>query len=294
MPTTLSETATYDTPITVPAPGDPRTAASVDAAFQALADRTFFLGATSNGFLLGAQDVSSLNGTDLLIDNIWMARFLASGVPAGAGNDAGVVTFTPPGLTANAWFYLYSYLSAGAIAYEASSTPPDPNDRLWKTGDHTRRYLCPLRTDGSSHILPFRATGAPGSRRVTYRRSVSSPTAPLANGIATSWTNVSLAGLVPPTARIAIVEMYLTSLILFSSSSPVLAQGFVRTNGDTGGSYFLSAPWAQVAATAGAAKLLLDVETDSSQVIQYQVSGSFVGGSPSNDGLTLSVFGFIE
>ncbi len=39
MPTTLTETSTFDTPIVVPASGDARTAASVDAAFQKLANR---------------------------------------------------------------------------------------------------------------------------------------------------------------------------------------------------------------------------------------------------------------
>ena len=58
-------------------------------------------------------------------------------------------------LAANTWYYAYIYyftgglLAPAGIKFEISTTPPDVY-RLFKTGDPSRRYLFPFRTDGGA------------------------------------------------------------------------------------------------------------------------------------------------
>ena len=52
MPTTLTETATFDTTVAVPASGEDRTAASVGASFQSLTNRTRALLSALSGHLV--------------------------------------------------------------------------------------------------------------------------------------------------------------------------------------------------------------------------------------------------
>jgi len=56
----IVETATYDAVVPVPDDGDPRTAASVNGALQALADRSKYLKNAIDSGLIQAQPVASL------------------------------------------------------------------------------------------------------------------------------------------------------------------------------------------------------------------------------------------
>ena len=55
------------------------------------------------------------------------------------------------------WWHVYLYSNAGSAAFEISQTAPTGN-RVFKTGDNTRRYLGRFRTNGSGVPLAVTAT----------------------------------------------------------------------------------------------------------------------------------------
>ena len=57
------------------------------------------------------------------------------------------------------WWHVYVYSSGGSAAFEISQTAPTGN-RVFKTGDNTRRYLGRFRTNGSG--VPLAVTAARG------------------------------------------------------------------------------------------------------------------------------------
>ena len=69
----IVETATYDAVVPVPDDGDPRTAASVNGALQALADRAAFLNAIVGATGTGAKKIRTVNGTAALKALVGMA-----------------------------------------------------------------------------------------------------------------------------------------------------------------------------------------------------------------------------
>jgi len=69
----IVETATYDAVVPVPDDGDPRTAASVNGALQALADRAAFLNAIIGATGTGAKKIRTVNGTAALKALVGMA-----------------------------------------------------------------------------------------------------------------------------------------------------------------------------------------------------------------------------
>ena len=57
------------------------------------------------------------------------------------------------------WWHVYIYSNGGSAAFEISQTAPTGN-RVFKTGDNTRRYLGRFRTNGSG--VPLAVTAARG------------------------------------------------------------------------------------------------------------------------------------
>ena len=224
----LTEANEFSTPITVPDNGDAAEANSplVELALQKLTNRTRYLNQLHNelanlvfnvtpaGLLLGGSRISCADGATLKISRI-ATVYLNNYAYATGGNissPGGATTFTPAGLVANTWHYLYAYIDTGlnAVAYEVRTTPPE-DTLVFCYNDHTRRYLGCFVTNAVGGILPFTKTGG----RYLYRRSAlpaytgtillngevpSAPTAlPLVGGSST-------ARLLPPHARV--IELF--------------------------------------------------------------------------------------
>lgn len=294
MPTSLTETPAYDPAETVdvPASGDARTAASVETAFQTLANRTGFAcgalatfldrvpslavaGTSSTSFsvTVGAINIIILPGSD----GVYHAH-ATTGITAvaadieGGGADLGAVS---------QWWYVYAYRSGSSLAVELSTTAPNAL-RVTKTGDSTRRYLGCFRTDASGVPLACRSEG--GVYR--YRRSALAVAAlrALNGGTATANATVSLAALIPPHARLATVRCELVA----PAAASAIDFAHLRTDGDAGAGELSMC----VAPSAGlATSLVADVETDASREIAYRCTSNDATHTP---GLTIYVDGWQE
>lgn len=105
---------------------------------------------------------------------------------------------------ANTWYHVYLFASGLFGDIEVSTTGPAApivGTARHKSGDSTRRYIGSVKTDASGNIIPFIHLTADKIRYQTDTRIA--PMRILSAGTATTETNVSAAGCVPSTARIA-------------------------------------------------------------------------------------------
>ena len=192
--------------VVVPVDGEEIVASSTDPvpagegpvtpAFQALTDRDEWLKWFVDNYkprrpYLGCQDGSILllGPTDPYVfgDGTRITRSTATSFQAATYLEGG-------GSLANStWYYLYVRVFNNAVNYEVSTTEPDAALH-YKSGDTSRCYAGPFRTDGSGSILPFHSVGGDW-------RYVENATVVLSSGSATSWTDVDCSAYVPPTAR---------------------------------------------------------------------------------------------
>lgn len=111
------------------------------------------------------------------------------------------ITKTGISLASSTWYHVYLYLNAGSPDIEIVTTAPAAayaGSASSKTGDTSRRYIGSVLTDGSGNIRDFDQDES----TIRWAGAVSnSPFRVLTNGTNTSWTTVSLAGIVPVTAR---------------------------------------------------------------------------------------------
>lgn len=178
--------------VSVPVNGEVADAADADAIWQTALDRTVALGASIadraavrvRGSRPGTLTVGPLSG--ILVFEGSTPRLVST------SSNLTVSWSATPG-----WMYLYAYVNAGSPAFETSTTAPDAN-RLFKTGDTSRRYLCPLKIDSGGRLLSFSFVGG----RYLYTSTPHPLTASLSPvaGIAEG----SFAALVPPTSRVAL------------------------------------------------------------------------------------------
>lgn len=202
MATVLTESDTFSPTVTGPDDGDTRNAASVNSAFQSLANRTRRLLNAAVGHLL------------------WNGRLRVAAVTTGIGVYVGAVesvvigerllsqaaetevTGSIPLAGLSSWYYVYAYDNAGALALQVSLDAPDAA-LVWKsTGDLTHRYLGCFRTDGSGN--PIYMSTSRGTCRWMTAPAVR---AALSAGSATSATSVACAAYAPPHARLLCVTM---------------------------------------------------------------------------------------
>lgn len=106
-------------------------------------------------------------------------------------------------LSPSAWYHVYLFSNTGTPDIELSATAPAAPYRgtaRSKTGDESRRYLGSVRTDSSGNLYRFQHAG----NQVTWLEPQgSAPFLLVANGTATTATNINCADLVPLTARVA-------------------------------------------------------------------------------------------
>jgi hypothetical protein len=169
-------------------------------------------------------------------------------------------TINPGALSANTTYYLYAYPSAGALAFELSTTQPE-NTRTWKNGDTTRLFLSTLRADSGSALIQGQNQG--GFWWYFRTAEMSSDTAAFTGQSQTTWTDASLASYVPPHCRRARVELTL-------GTQNTVGYGEIRTKGTTTSSLKIQGP------TNGVTSIYtyreVEIHLDTSQRIQYQVS----------------------
>ncbi len=179
-------------------------------------------------------------------------------------------------LANSTWYYCYLGMNTdGSLRKQISATGPGAS-RVWKSGAaDVWRYVGCFRTNGSGAPLPVRAIR--GQNR--YRRSAiaGATLQVLSAGSATGFTDVALSSLVPPHARVARLE-----LLTNNAHASNIHTGQVRTKGDTTNTTLLAAQPA-----GGFDRMPAEIETDSSQVVQYLVSHA-------DANLTIDVLGFEE
>lgn len=172
------------------------------------------------------------------------------------------ITLSGLTLAANTWYYLYLYESAGVPAIELVTTAPSApysGSARTKSGDASRRLVCPLRT-GASGLRNF----VPFGDMILYTENQASLTI-LSGGTATSSTVVSASAFVP-------VTTVRCSLGLFGGGGTTMSVGF------PGGGEVLSC--------GAGSRYVANSLTDASQNIRY-----FFNGAPSAGG-TISVSGY--
>lgn len=225
----------------------------LSADLNAIQDRA--IGAVqASGAFFGYRPVLSSTGTTNLVIGA------SGGIAMGTGASQAIVgtgagsTVTLTGLSNDTWYYVYAYNSATwpsvTVAYEYNTTAPDAA-LLIKNSDALRTYIGCFRTDSSGNVLPFRSSR---SGVYVYRLSkiATAGFLVLNTGTAATPTDVSLAGFVPPHARIA--------MLVAEVAGTVGQRSKLYTKGDTLGYYPL--------APGGITQL--DIETDSAQAIQYE------------------------
>ena len=117
------------------------------------------------------------------------------------------------------WWYVYAFRSGGgSLDFEISTTAPSAG-LVFKTGDVTRRYLGCFRTTSAGAPLPVRAHRG----RYVYLKQV--PATAVTASSSTGYELLSLAGLVPPHSRIALVDVVLTGSANFRSAGDSGSQG---------------------------------------------------------------------
>lgn len=225
----------------------------LSADLNALQDRA--IGAVqASGAFFGPRPVLSSTGTTNLVIGA------SGGIAMGTGSSTAIVgtgpgsTITLSGLSNDTWYYVYAYNSATwpsvTVAYEYNTSVPD-GALLIKNSDALRTYIGCFRTDSSGNALPFRSSR---NGEYTYRISkvATAGFLVLNSGTAASPADVSLAGFVPPHARIAVLAAEV--------AGTVGQRAKLYTKGDTLGYYPL--------APGGVTQL--EIETDSAQAIQYE------------------------
>lgn len=225
---------------------------SVRTPVQDLGDRTEFLYQRS-GIWGPPVEFRCDNGTDLKIRGLGGFGTLSVGAE---------VTYTPL-LGVAGWYYVYAYVSGGAIAWEHSATAPDPMLQ-YKTGDTTRRYVGCFSISGGT-IIPFLAT------RSTWRYQGPRVVASALGSMA--WAAQSMATQVPPIVRC--VDLFLK--ITNKEATPNYLQ--VRATGAT--PVTPAALWANQSPGAAFSHASGQFSTpcDANQSIDYLILQSGTGSS---------------
>lgn len=166
-------------------------------------------------------------------------------------------------LTANTLYHIYLFNNAGTPAIETSTVAPSApyfGTARSKSGDVSRRYIGSMRTDGLATVSLIRWLVQ--GNLYMYQPETENLPQLLNNGLATTYTSVSLAGWVPPTTRIAQIRV-----LNFSTG------GFVSLKNSEHGFAITSVPPKNFA--------IMPMPTDGLQGIQYyfdiaQTSGFYV------------------
>lgn len=298
MSSTITPVSEYDTSstLTVPSNGDDLDADVVKDVLQVLADRAEVANDSVLGTLLWSGAIALTAGGTSTSFTIALGDIRACVLECADGvvrcMSASTITLTQTSvegggadLTAAAqWWYIYAYSAAGTLAYEVSTTAPT-SDLTWKTGSvGTKRYIGCFRTTAAGAPIAMRAHRGRYWYRITELGATD--TRVLNAGGATSYTDVDLSSFVPPHARMAEIDAYLAPN---TAATTAVGGATLRKNGTAGAGLIgfncgTGTQWPAV-------ERAVWIETDTSRVIEYQVSTSTGSDYPA---LTLYVYGFME
>jgi len=284
----LTPAPAYGGAVTVPDSGDPRTVDSVNPAFQKLADWSAFACSVVSSRLAWSEEIAVAPGGSNSTFSITVGAIQAASLLRADGTyhgySATAATLTAANLESGStlanstWYYIYAHdsLGGGTVLYQISTTAPRASQQYKNAGDGSQyRYLGCFRTNSSGAPLAMRM------RRGRYTYRLSSSTGDFnAYDDATargSAYDVSLASLVPPHVRIARVQAITTS----SGADTFMS---LLAKPDSAGIV-----WRQQAPDGTTTYGELDIETDSSQVVQLTYN---VGGGSGN--AKIRVAGFVE
>jgi hypothetical protein len=273
MTSAYTPTAEFTDSQTLVADGDAADATNLNLGAKKALDRCAMLRLATDGLLVwngrarvdtggtnnGAFKVycPAIEAVELLNGTTWGAYALASETEL-----TSAFHFASGTLANSTVYYVYAYVSAGALALVVSLDAPGA-DGIWKTSaTGTHRYLFAFVTDSSGVAIPMsRSSGG------VYRFRISSvgvtPLTALSGGSATSFTNVSLTTLIPTTARCATLYTICTN-----SSTSAHGQAQFRTDGDTGG-YIEQGVGVADASNDFRGAMVFDIE-HASRVIEYR------------------------
>ena len=277
MTASYSPTAEFTDSQTLVADGDAADATNLNLGAKKALDRCAMLRVATDGLLVwngrarvdaGGTDNAAfkvycpaIEAVSLLDGTTWKAFALASETEL-----TSAATFGSGTLVANTVYYVYAYVSASALALQVSTDAPGA-DGIWKTSaTGTHRYLFAFVTDSSRVAIPMsRSSG--GVCRFRISSVGVTPITALSGGSATSFTNVSLATLIPTTARIASLYTVCTN-----ASTTANGQAQYRTDGDTGG-YIEQGVGVADASNDFRGTMVFDIEP-ASRVIDYRYNNS--------------------
>ena len=294
MTSAYTPTAEFTDSATLVADGDAADATNLNLGAKKALDRAAMLRAATDGLLVwnGRARVDSggtnngnfavycpaIEAVSLLDGTTLVAKALASETQLTSASHFGSGT-----LAANTVYYVYAYISASALALQVSTDAPGA-DGIWKTSaTGTHRYLFAFVTDSSGVAIPMtRSSGG------VYRYRISavglSPVTALSGGTSTSFANISLATLIPTTARL--VTLY---SICENSSTTAHGQAQYRTDGDSGG-YIEQGVAVADASNNYRGVQIFDIE-HASRVIEYRRNNSAGYASIT---VNTYVFGWVE
>lgn len=277
MPHNISETSTFsDADIELPDNGETDGIESIEPAFTAAVNRGRFARDLLLGHLSWSGDVTVSGSSTVFtvsLGGINAVCLSTAGSPAayyphssssGSASLANVEG-APAALSANTWYYVYAYRSGTNLAYEICAGPGGaPNaSRTFKSGNATRRYLGSFPT--LSGGTPAKVTASRGC--YLYRdRAVALHLSQSTSDLATFTSALSLAALVPPHARIAIVRLQ-----ILRSGSLGDASVSIRVNGDTNPAATFTTPQLPLLAVD---ERFVEMDVGASREVQVATNGA--------------------
>lgn len=296
MSASYSPTAEFTDSTTVLADGDAASATNLNAAPKKALDRAAYLRAATDGLLVWERKARVAAGGDssastgvycpaieavaLLDGSTWKAFSLASETQLTVATHAGGVA-----LTADTWYYVYAYVSGGALALQISADAPGA-DGIWKSGaTSTHRYLFCFRTGTGTTVLPMTM------RSGVYRYDLSEQSASvlqvlnITSAVPTSWTNIDCSARIPPRAVLGTFRIE-----MINADATNWGRTELRKDGATTDLMQVDCPPAGAAHSAYHREQF-DLQTSSAQVIEYQRISS---ASYANCDIIVSALGFTE
>lgn len=294
MTTSYSPTAEFTASATVLVDGDAASATNLNAAPKTALDRAAYLRAATDGLLVwehrarvapgGDSSASTgvyvppIEAVSLLDGTVWKSFSLASETQLTVATHAGGVA-----LSANTWYYVYAYVSGGALALQISSDAPG-TDGIWKNGaTSTHRYLFCFRTGTGTSVLPM--TMRRGAYLYDYSETAALSVLNITSAVPTSYTNIDCTALIPPRATLGTFLATVTN-----ADTTNWGRTQFRKDGASTSALTLDTPPAGSAQSATSAHQF-DLQTSSAQVIEYRRVSS---GSYADCDISVEVLGFTE
>jgi len=294
MTTSYSPTAEFTASATVLVDGDAASATNLNAAPKTALDRAAYLRAATDGLLVWEHKARVAAGGDssastgvyvppieavsLLDGTTWKVFSLASETQLTVATHAGGAA-----LSANTWYYVYAYVSAGALALQISSDAP-ATDGIWKNGaTSTHRYLFAFRTGTGTTVLPM--TMRRGVYRYDYSETAALSVLNITSAVPTSFTNIDCTSLIPPRATLG------TFLIAVTNADGTnWGRTEVRKDGASTSALTFDTPPAGASHSA-VSRDQFDLHLSGSQVIEYRRISS---SSYADCDISVEVLGFTE